>query len=258
MTEPTFYGHTLPKEKSLVRFIFTKRDDNVLHCYLLDYDLKANMPHKYATRKKRVKNLNKIAPLNKELVGFVEDTDNNIILNLAFVDKEEDEYKKFQKTVKENNALSIIVKRYSFKYNMSFKDLWEEMIHPIDIERVENSELSLYQYIKENIEKLELLKSNKQFYNYLKDSIYNRDKNDDNIVTNFGLISVGGIENTKRILRETLEELKYDIDIYLENVPTFKLVSKNKDVTKEQHNIFIDTLQQKIRQIKPSIFLKRF
>jgi len=259
MTEPRFYGHELPEEKSLVRFVFTDRCDNVLHCYLLDYNLEASMPQKYATRRKRVRNWNKIAPLNKELVGFVENIINtNIVLNLAYVDKEEQIYKDFQCILYENNALFTMIKRYSFKNNISFKKLWEDIIHPLDIERVENTDVSLYQYIKDNITESELLKSNQKFYDYLVESINNCEQNvDNNIVSKIGLISVGGIENTKRILKETKEELGYDIEIYLENVPTFKLVSNNKDITKEEHNIFINTLEQKIRTIKPSIFMKK-
>ena len=115
MADIRLYGHYLPNEKDLVNFIFTSRDKDILNCYLVDYNLPAVMPHRFATLKKKVKGWNKIAPLNKPLVGTVEEvgTDNppTIIISIAYINKEDSDYIDFTKKTNNNNSLLSIFKK---------------------------------------------------------------------------------------------------------------------------------------------------
>ena len=55
MTEFRMFKRDYPFEKDLVNFTFTKKDDNMLYCKLLDYNISASMPFHNATRKKKIK-----------------------------------------------------------------------------------------------------------------------------------------------------------------------------------------------------------
>ena len=153
MTEFKLFQKDFPNDKEYVNFIFTQRDDNMLYCFLTDYNLNASMPLHNATRKKKVKSWNKITPLNKKFIGIVEDnTPSNIIISIAFIDKESDSYKSFEKDSIMNNSLKNMFIKYSHKFNQNMKELWETYIYPLDIKK--NPSDKLFKYVKENLDQI--------------------------------------------------------------------------------------------------------
>ena len=262
MTDIRLYGHYLPNEKDLVNFIFTSRDKDILNCYLVDYNLPAVMPHRFATLKKKVKGWNKIAPLNKPLVGTVEEvgTDNppTIIISIAYINKEDSDYIDFTKKTNNNNSLLSIFKKWSFsngKNSDSFlKELWEKTIHPLDNIRTQSSDLSLYDFINQN---RNLINCDSDLYNFIITSLdeYNREKNS-KIISDIGIVSVGGIENTIELINETINETQLDINVLVDSVPNYKVVSDSVNINKANHSHFISILKEKSQKYNPPIYIK--
>jgi hypothetical protein len=146
------YSSIYPLEKSLVNFIFTEHCKDCFNCYLTDYNVKAIMPFQLATlRTSLKKNVNTLAPLNKQLVGTIEEIiEDTIIISMAYIDKESIEYKTFEEDTIKNKRLTASVKQYTTKNNMNFNKYWEEKIYPLDILREDSS---LFDYINENLDK---------------------------------------------------------------------------------------------------------
>ena len=258
MTSLRLYGHDLPQEKAFVNFIFTSRDKDILNCYLLDYNLSVVMPHRFATLKRRIKSWNKITPLNKPLIGKVEEIGNDeystIVISIAYIDKEDEKYKEFVKEQINKNALLRFFTRYSFVNKLDLVKLWTNVIHPLDIARVETSDLSLYEYINQN---LELINYDQVLYQYIKDSLnehYNETNN--KIISELGIVSIGGVENTRKLLNDTIKEINLEFEILVDSVPNYKLISNSPTINKEHHNDFINSLKEKSQYIKPPIYVK--
>ena len=166
------YGSTLPEEKTYVNFIFIERLDHCIICKLIDYDLECIMPLKSLTRKKNIKSLNKLTPLNKKFIGWIEEiTSTDIILSFAFVDKECQNYKNLVELNSKNELLKNIFKKYFYKNNLNLNELWEKIIHPIDIIR---NELSIFDYFVKNIDTLNL---NNDFKKFINESLKEKEKN---------------------------------------------------------------------------------
>ena len=96
-----------------VNFIFTDRGENVLECILTDYDVRAEMFYTHLSLKKKIKSIQQITPLNKQLVGMVDSIENDTIqLSLASVDKTSNEYKSFCNSSQINNSFRITIPKY--------------------------------------------------------------------------------------------------------------------------------------------------
>jgi hypothetical protein len=245
------YGHMYPKIKSYVNFIFTNRNDDYLDCYLPDYNLPAIMPINLLTNKKKIKSINKLAPLNKNLIGLVDEIDENIILNLAYVDDESDEYKQHIEDNIYINQLKIFLKQYSFKFSINLDFVLTNYIHPLDVERI-NTNYNLYDYIYNNINKI----SDEQLLNFLKNGMDNfTNKNNYELYTEFKFISVNGIEHTKNIFNQITNKYP-NINIILKSSPTYILYSNNNEITKDTHNDIINEIQEIISQYKETIYFK--
>ncbi len=234
-----FYSNNYPNEKSMVNFIFTKHLDNCFECFLPEYNINAIMPFQFATLKTSLKNknINTLAPLNKPLVGTVEEisSDNTIIISMAYIDKQSDEYKTFEDDNQKNKCLVSCVKQYTTKNNINFIEYWENRIYPLDIKR---DMFSLFDYIIENIN--DLFEIDKTLLDLIKNIVI---KNT-NPITKFKMVSSNGIDEIKEAITKTLHDTKmYNIlNITLETPPIYIISSKNYDITIEEHNLFLDTL----------------
>ena len=249
MTDITFYGHKLPKLNTLVNFKAIKRKDGFFECFLTDYNLECSMPFNYTTQRKRVKSWNKLVPLNKEMIGYTEEVEeNNIIISIAYIDEEEEVYKKFLVEKSENNKLKSIFTKYSFSNNLNLKELWGKYIYPLDLKRVNKSKLTLYNYVIKNSNKF-----NDKLLEYFTKEINDFNSINYLIETNIGLISFDGVSTIQKIINETMDELELKLKIIVQNVPNYKIISNDKIITKDDHNNFIKLLNTKIKD--KNIFL---
>lgn len=245
------YAHNLPKVNSYVNFIFTSRDENLLHCLLLDYNVKAIMPLNLLTTKRKIRSMNKLAPLDKPLIGLVDNIDNNVItLSIAYNDPDSEEYKLFIDNNMYIYQLRKKIMQYSHTHNISIDEILETYIYPLDQERINvDSTYNLYMYIINNIDKI----YDETFKNYLiechKEFISTETKAYE---TKFKFISTGGIEHTKNIFKTLLN--KYDgLNVNIISTPEYKIYSKDTLELRNMQNQFIEELTKISTTYEPKV-----
>lgn len=251
-----FYSLTNPNEKSLVNFIFTRRIDNCFECFLTDYNKKAIMPFHLATLKSNMKNknINTLAPLNKPLVGTVEEiTDDTITISMAFIDKDSLEYKLFLEETSKNKVLASNIKKYTTKNNINYIDYWERIIYPIDRIRMENNEFNLFDFILNNID---TINTDGNLDKSILDSLQALSLK--TVIPNikFKLVSTKGIINTKKMIELALEmsNTKDILDVMVESAPNY-YVASNKTTDYIYHDKFLQALESLTKNLENGIYL---
>lgn len=246
------YAHQLPEGKFYVNFEFTERQEHSLICRLIDYDLSASMPFQYLTRKKKIKSLNKMTPLNKPMIGTVEEiNDDDIIISIAYIEPESESYLKFKEETLNNNFLRSLFVRYSRKNGINEEELWKKYIYPLDIKRAEQSEQYLYEYFLENYQDLEMSLELKSF---LAEQFLSKEK-DSLDRTNFKMVSVCGVYAMKQLLEKTLTKMSINCDIFLDNCPNFVITSRDSKTKKEVHKLFLTKVEEEIKSNGLQIYL---
>lgn len=255
-SEFKLYSSVYPLEKSLVNFIFTEHCKDCFNCYLTDYNIKAIMPFQLATlRTSLKKNINTLAPLNKPLVGSIEEIiDDTIIISMAYIDKDSIEYKMFEEDTMKNKRLINCVKQYTTKNNMNFNKYWEEKIYPLDMIR---EELSLFDYINDNLDTY-------NDDNYFDESLIIAFKQiiikNKNPITKFKMISPSGVEAIKTIVCKALEITKErmpDLYVILESTPNYIISSKNTEIEEKDHIEFLKVLEKLGKNPENPIYIKQ-
>lgn len=250
-----FYSLTNPNEKSLVNFIFTKRIDNCFECFLTDYNKKAIMPFHMATQKSNMKNknINTLAPLNKPLVGTVEEiNDDTITISMAFIDKESLEYKLFLEETSKNKVLASNIKKYTTKNNINYIDYWERIIYPIDRMRMENNEFNLFDFILNNIDIIDNLDKS------ILDSLQSMNLKTNMPNIQFKLVSTKGIINTKKMIELALNMSNTTdiLQVNVESAPNY-YVSSKETIDYTHHNKFLKALENLAKNLENGIYISK-
>ena len=244
-----FYSLINPHHKSLVNFMFTDRIDNCFECFLTDYNKKAIMPFHLATQKSNLKhkNINTLAPLNKPLIGEVEEiNDDTIIISMAFIDKESLDYKLFVEESSKNKLVISSVKRYTTKNNINYISYWEQYIYPIDEQRLtEDEPVSLFDYILK-VGKLDIA---------ILDYLQNSDTKTTIPNIKFKLVSTNGCNNIKHMIQLALNntETADILDVMIETAPKY-YVSSKKTTDNSYHIKFLQELEQLSKNTDNNIY----
>ncbi len=225
------YHINTPKEKTMVNFIFTEHMPDCFKCYLVDYDVEAIMPLHLATTKTTIKSPKSLAPLNKPMVGIVEEINDNIIISMAYVDKDSDEYKGFETTNDQTKRMISIVKKYATMNKMNYIEYWEETIYPLDMNRPDDT--SLFDHIFDSVDLLDA-----QLGMMLQALAMKRTV----MQTKFKMISHSGIVSLKKSIDMALDvsALRGKISITMESPPHF-IISSIDDTTDESHHTMFKT-----------------
>jgi len=244
-----FYETDSPTLKSYVNFIFTGRSENFFSCYLIDYNLNAIMPIQMLTKRKKIRSINKLTPLNKPLIGSIEDiSDTDISISTAYIDTDDESYIAFNENNQKNIVLKGIFTRYSYKNKNNLNELWEKIVYPLYKElQLSDCEDSLYDYFVSNYEKLEI---DSEFKDFIKENIVINIKKE--FENDFKLVSIDGIETIKKLLEESLKEYQKAVncDINLDYTPNYKLLSVQEDNSK-----FFKIINDKINTQNLQVFV---
>ena len=163
-----------PKINEYINFIFTEYHDNYIQCYLIDYDLDAIMTFKCLTKKKKIKSLKSLAPLNKPTIGLIENIDgDNIELNVININVNDNVYDHFIECNKKNNILKKLINQYSHKFNVNIDNILNQYIYILKDNYFDNiinsnNDNDFYKFVRKN-NNLESVNSNKiyfQIYSY--------------------------------------------------------------------------------------------
>jgi len=213
-----------PNIGDYINFIFTDHRENYLMCKLVDYDLNAIMTFQCLTKKKKIKSIKSMAPLNKIMIGIIENIDNNNIeLNLINVNVKEDAYKDFSLLNQNNHVLKKLINKYIHTISNNLDEIMEKYIYSI------NKKDKLSFILENNTENV--------FYNFIKQNSQNQIKSKNEIMLN--IRCDGNINNIIKLFDLCIESINSkNIKIINTKVGFYKVSSDEKldnflDIVKE-------------------------
>lgn len=245
------YGKNLPKPNTYVNFVFTDRNEHILSCVLTDYGIDAIMPLSLLTTRKKIRSINKLSPLDKPMIGFVDNIDDGVVtLSLAYNDPDSDLYKQLLDDNVYLHELRKKINQYSHINNIPSYTILEKYIYPLDKERVENnSSDNLYMYIVNNISK----QFDDNFSNFFLESYKEFISTDSRVFeTKFKFISTGGINHTRQIFSKLLEKYS-NLNVNIISTPEYRIFSQDTVKNRESQQQFIDELKEISNIYKPDI-----
>ena len=203
-----------PKVGEYINFIFTEHKDDYLSCKLTDYDLDCIMTFQCLTSKKKIKSLKSLAPLNKEMIGIIENIDNdNIELNLININKNSDDYNDFLKLNQDNHVLKKYINQYIHKYKKDINNILKNYIYIMELESS-----YLNQIIDSNVEN--------EFYNFIKNNFKSNEIKSNELKLNIKCYS--DINNVIKLLDETIEQSNLnDLNIIQSKLSEYIVSSNN-------------------------------
>lgn len=222
-----------PNIGDYINFIFTDHRENYLMCKLVDYDLNAIMTFQCLTNKKKIKSIKSLAPLNKPMIGIIENIDdNNIELNLINVNVNEDAYKDFSLLNQNNHVLKKLINKYIHTISNNLDEIMEKYIYNIN-------EKDILSFILEN-------NTDNVFYNFIKQNSENQVKSKNEIMLN--IRCDGNINNIIKLFDLCIESINSkNIKIINTKVGFYKVSSDEKldnflDMVKENVLKFEDII----------------
>jgi len=250
------YKNKLPIVDENVLVIFTEYKDTHIEAELVEYNLiKGMMIYEDATKKKKVYDWKKEVPLNKITVAKVEEifSDTYVKLSTRYFDQKKDSTdlkKELMKPFLENKVLITTFKKICRNNNLNFNDFWLNVMYKItDDKKINDLNDSLLNYISENIDYFNnIIKENYPTDNENIISDYNKQIINKiyKIQTKFSLITKKNIEDTKELLKIICDNnTDWSFTLKYESTPIFILESSSENSTQENHDLFLELLQEK-------------
>lgn len=229
-----FYQENKPKIGEIVQVIFTKRNDDHATGYLTEYEGTVIMSYSKATKKKKIRSVNKLIPLDKPITVIIEDFDNN--KNIGNVSKSylDDVETNYNVNFIHNNKLINVVYQLCQKQGIEFEIFWKDTLLPFILkirdnknEEEDNATSTNLNNLITNIDEFNSIIKNDIFCNEIKDKFVNIKQNE-LIKKSIGIVSNEGINNTKRLFEMSLEKNDYkeNISIKYSNTPNFLIETR--------------------------------
>ena len=229
----------LPEKGHLVNIIILNNDfknNNYLKVKLVDYDLDGIITISNLTLKKKIRNINKIAPINVILPAFVDYVDKVISVSRLNIDTNSDIYKNFIKENESNKLVRSFVISSAIKTNKEQSFFLEKIVYIVDSKRKNGF---LYDNIVKKFNSIKLKKTIKKIIKPLlnkkeiiKKKLYK---------TNIGIIAKESLENTKKEIISILSKYK-ELQLKLIATPNYNIISDFNYMNK--HKEFINDLEQ--------------
>jgi len=275
-----YYSEANPIEGEIVLVQFTEKNDTFVKAVLLEYQYTGMMNYKDITKKRRVTSWNKYIQLNKNMVARVDevDIDKKVVqLSLAFLDEGSKDEKNAalvqeklmvpfnENKVMENFIKSICIQNIDKKL-YDYNSIWTTLIHHIDsLRRLHNDEndenLSIWKYFNENINSIDEWIESSKLDIIIGDTIkfmYHKKMDDiiHKIISKIGIISLGGIDSTKELLKIVLSNITFNYTIKYETTPYYIFESSSNDSSIELHTKFVEQLEKESSKFNPKVFIK--
>jgi hypothetical protein len=246
------YHNSIPELNELVLIKFNKKHETHFEGELTEYNFTAIMSYNDATKKKKVYNWNKIVPLNKIILGKIENIieESNIVqVSIAYNDKEE------LVNITDNKLLVSLIKKICYLNKLDFIEFWENIIHPIDKLRKEQNINNLYKYFKDNLDlSIKLINDKYNNVDVINSINDNLKETTHKIKSKIGLISINGLKNTLNVISEVTKNQEWDYQFKYDTTPYYILESSSTSSSIENHETFINSLNSLANQNK--IFAK--
>ena len=204
---------------------------------MTEYNRNVIMSFSHATKKKKIRSINKVIPLEQQLSAVVEDYDEKsqtaTVSRAYIVDNEDEKSIKFINNYKIYNGIYQIC----IKNKINFNELWMNKLYPYIkeiVSSVDDDTFDILDLFINNITKLDTLLEDSRLSEEIKNRL------DKVIISNtvykkqIGIISNNGIMFTKQLLQEsiddeTMKEFKDQISIKYFNTPNYIVETKVSD-----------------------------
>jgi len=219
-----------PTNKSYINFKAIKKNSHGFNCILTDYDLDAFLPINLVSNKKKIKSMNALVPMNKNLIGIIEDTEkDSYTISLAYNDFTSEDFDTFTKLCSNNKKIISVSKRYTAKNNLDFEQFWNNNILIIN-------EKDKYSYIKNNLQNFfKKLEYPDLFNEYMETT--NKVKENDNI-KKIGIVTQGSFIKLQEDIKSIIQNS--NIEIILDKLPNYNVRYENE----EELENFIENLKK--------------
>ena len=232
--------NNFPEEGTIVSIIITdNKQEGSFPIVLPDYGLEGIIPYGNLTKKKKIKSINKVAPVGKVLPAIVESLDRVIVVTRLNIDKDSDEYHDWENTV------SYAKKNKSFVSFMEQKKITKEqvlnnIIYPMEEKWYETEEdINFFDFIKNNFYVLPLEETMMELVKTFMDATTLVKRIE--WKTKFGIIAKDSVADMIEMIRPVVN--KYDmLKITVENYPYHTIYSNSDNSKEEDHANFLKEL----------------
>jgi hypothetical protein len=250
------YNNSSPELNETVLIKFTKKNESHFEGELIEYNYRAIMAYNDATKKKKVYCWNKVVPLHKIILAKIENIHNDSMFVQVSMSYNENTIKEQLKPFFDTKILLSLIKKISHINNIDFHEFWKSIIYPIDKIRKDENNTNLFAYFKDNKNLLTKLVEEKyenhvEILNSINDNMLIPNQK---ITSKIGLISISGIENTKKVISEFIKDENWDYTFKYDTTPYYILESYTNNSTFENHENFINKLNS--LTFKNNIFSK--
>lgn len=259
--ECCFYDLPKPSINELVLVTFSIYKESHIEGSLIEYNNKIFLKLSDATRKRSVKNWDKIVPRNKQMVAKVENNDSDIIqVSLSSLTDNEKNMINFTK----NKQLSSFFKKLSIIGKKNITELWKTIIYTIDKQRRDEYEPEnmpcLLNYC---IDEQEFIKTvfeesdNSDIYPKFIELLDNLSKEKPyNIVSKIEIISNGGIKNTIELFKKAIETITFEHSLRYDTAPAYIFESNSIDSSDDDHQKLFKFLESEGQKLNPKTFVR--
>lgn len=247
--------NNFPKEGDIVSIIITdNKQDGSFPIILPDYELEGIIPYNSLTKKKKIKSINKVAPVNKVLPAIVESVDKIIVVSRVNIIKDSSEYSMWENNVTSVRKIKSFVS-YMTQKEITVDNVLNNIIYPMELiwkDNINESEevLNFFDFIKNNYNSLELDE------NLMRHLISFMDATDCvkklEYRTKFGIIAKDSVTDMINMITPIVNKYN-NLNITIENFPYHIIYSDSNNSKKEDHSNFLkelDSLENKCYMIK--------
>jgi len=233
-----FYCNENPQNGEIVQVVFTSRQDDCASGYMTEYNRNVIMSFSHATKKKKIKSINKVIPLDQQLSAVVEDYDEKsqtaTVSRAYILDNEDEKSIKFVNNYKIYNGIYQIC----IKNKINFNELWINKLYPYIKELAsyvdDDIDDNILDLFINNITKLDTLLEDSKLSEEIKNRLNKVIISNTVYKKQIGIISNNGIMFTKQLLQEsiddeTMKEFKDQISIKYFNTPNYIVETKVSD-----------------------------
>lgn len=230
------YKNTL-KTGQIVSIVITdNKQSHSLPIQIIDYGIEGFIPVNSLTKKKRIRNINRVAPMKKILPAKIESNTGTIILTRLNINKDSDEYIEWQNGMYGSHKIRSLIK-FMNTNDIKYITIFEQIIYPLQ-ENWDNKE-NLFDHMKNNFKKLELDENISKLLFKFMDNTNHVKKIE--YKTKFGLVATNSIEEMVEMITPVV--MKYPkLSVVVDTFPYFLINSDSFNSKEEDHVNFLNDL----------------
>ena len=165
----------------------------------------------------------------------------------------------------QNRVMENFIKSYCIIGKYNFNEVWVKLVHYIDSLRQEYNEemevnLTLWKFFCDNFGEINKWVQNSELN--LDVSMLQKlfDKRTEEVeykmISKIGIISLGGVDSTKKLIKNVLAKINYKYTLRYESTPYYLFETSSKDSTYENHKELVSYLEEASQNFNPNVFIK--